>query len=323
MATAASVNNSNQLVIYNGLQVVDTVGLSGSYTNISFATRSDGKGGTFITQQTAPTSGNVANFLTNVSIIGSNSYTITDTSTNIVANLTTLQTNLAKIASIIQSNFPVALLVTAAQSSANNGVLAKIAGDYNLTVTGTSAVETLYDTVNSHAAFTGGAGIDTFMVTGTDTITDLGNGGADVLKVSAGATVNATVTAAWTATATTTNSGTANLTTNGFAVNLALVTTGTNGFNVTNTGVATTLTGSGLADTLIGGTGNDVLVGGAGNDILSASLGTNTLTGGTGIDTFTVTGTDTISDLGSGGADILNVALGALADHRRGETGRR
>ena len=306
MATAASVNNSNQLVIYNGLQVVDTVGLSGSYTNISFATRSDGKGGTFITQQTAPTSGNVANFLTNVSIIGSNSYTITDTSTNIVANLTTLQTNLAKIASIIQSNFPVALLVTAAQSPANNGVLAKIAGDYNLTVTGTSAVETLYDTVNSHAAFTGGAGIDTFMVTGTDTITDLGNGGADVLKVSASAIVNATVTAAWTATATTTNSGTANLTTNGLAVNLALVTTGTNGYKVTNTGVATTLTGSALADTLIGGTGADSLIGGLGND---------SLTGGTGLDTFTVAiGTDTISDLGAGGADVLKVSASAIVN---------
>ncbi|NBS40979.1 MAG: calcium-binding protein, partial [Betaproteobacteria bacterium] len=52
---------------------------------------------------------------------------------------------------------------------------------------------------------TGGAGADTFIIAaGTDSVTDLGNG-ADVMVVSAGATVNATVGAAWTATSVSSN----------------------------------------------------------------------------------------------------------------------
>jgi Ca2+-binding RTX toxin-like protein len=154
---------------------------------------------------------------------------------------------------------------------------------------------------------TGGAGTDTFIVAnGTDIITDLGAGGADVLSVSSGAAANATINTAWTASAATINRGTANISTNGLVVNLAAVTTGTIGYKVTNTGIASTLTGSALADTLIGGVGNDSLVGGAGND---------TLIGGLGIDTFTVaSGTDTITDLGAGGADILSVGNGATAN---------
>ena len=162
---------------------------------------------------------------------------------------------------------------------------------------------------------TGGAGLDTFTVaSGTDTITDLGNGGADVLTVASTATANASLAAAWTATVATTNSGTANITTSGLAVNLAAVTTGTVGYKVTNTGIATTLTGSSFTDTLIGGAGNDTLVGGLGNDSLTGGLGTNSLTGGTGLDTFNVIGTDTISDLGNGGADVLTVASTATAN---------
>src|SRR6185369_5934620 len=118
----------------------------------------------------------------------------------------------------------------------------------------------------------GGTGNDTFTVdAGIDTIADLGDG-SDVLVVSTvAATANAMVVAAFTATAATSNAGTANLTTAGFAVNLASA-TGANGFTVTNTGAATTLTGSAKADTLIGGTGNDTLVGGAGNDTLTGGL---------------------------------------------------
>ena len=60
------------------------------------------------------------------------------------------------------------------------------------------------------------------------------------------------------------------------------------------------LIGGGFNDTLTGNANNNVLSGGAGVDSLLGGLGTNTLTGGTGIDTFTVTGTDTIIDLGNG-----------------------
>jgi Ca2+-binding RTX toxin-like protein len=121
----------------------------------------------------------------------------------------------------------------------------------------------------------GGAGNDTFNVNaGADTVTDLS--GNDVLIISAGATVNATITAAFTATAATSNSGIANLNSNGFAVNLSTVTKGTKGFRVTNTGSAATLTGSAFNDTLTGGAGNDVLNGGLGNDTLSGGAGDDT-----------------------------------------------
>jgi Ca2+-binding RTX toxin-like protein len=121
--------------------------------------------------------------------------------------------------------------------------------------------------------------------------------------VASGATANATVSAAFTAAASTTNAGTANLSSNAFAVDLSAA-AGANGFTVTNTGAATTFTGSAQADTLIGGAGNDTLIGGAGND---------SLTGGAGNDTFNVgSGTDAITDLS--GSDVLIVASGATAN---------
>jgi Ca2+-binding RTX toxin-like protein len=121
---------------------------------------------------------------------------------------------------------------------------------------------------------------------GTDSITDLGNG-ADILIVAAGATTNASVYAAWTATAATSNSGIANISTSGLAVNLAAVTLGIAGFNVTNRGSAANLTGSALADALTGGVGNDTLSGG---------IGTDTLVGGAGKDLL-YGGVDTVKDI--------------------------
>jgi Ca2+-binding RTX toxin-like protein len=165
--------------------------------------------------------------------------------------------------------------------------------------------------------FVGGAGVDTFNVTsGSDSISDLAAGGAnDVLIVSAGAAVNATVTApsasSWVAPATSTNGGTLAgtvITANGFGVNLSNVTSG-NGWTVTNAGngAAIILQGSNIAasgDLLTGGTSLDNLTGGAGND---------TLVGGAGIDTFNVDqGTDTITDLGNG-VDKLIISSGATA----------
>ncbi len=166
----------------------------------------------------------------------------------------------------------------------------------NLTLTGAAAINatgnTLANTLVGNGAtntlnggegndtLTGGLGADTFVVgTGTDTITDLGNG-ADILSVAAGATANATTYAAWTATAATTNSGVANISTNGLTVSLAAVTTGAAGYNITNTGTATTLTGSALADNLSGGVGNDTLYGGLGLDMLIGGTGADLLYGG-------------------------------------------
>jgi Ca2+-binding RTX toxin-like protein len=160
---------------------------------------------------------------------------------------------------------------------------------------------------------TGGIGIDTFNITaGTDRVMDLGAGGADVLSVSSGANVNATVTAAWTATAATANSGTASLSSAGFVVNLAAVTSGSVGFSVTNTGKAASFTGSGFADSLTGGTGNDTLNGGGGMDTLTGGAGNDRMTGGAAADRFVLQGSDTVSDFNSTDSDIV-VTVGLAA----------
>jgi len=133
--------------------------------------------------------------------------------------------------------------------------------------------------------------------------------------VSSGATVNATVTAAWTATAATTNSGTANLTSAGFAVNLSQVTSGTAGFSVANTGKAANFTGSGLADSLTGGTGNDTLIGGGGADTLAGGAGNDVMTGGAAGDRFVLQGNDTVVDFNSTDPDTVvttGLAAGAM-----------
>ena len=171
------------------------------------------------------------------------------------------------------------------------------------TLTGNSMANVLNGGTGNDT-LTGYAGNDTFTVGfGTDTITDLSV--SDILIVASGATANATVTAAWTAAKASINSGTVNITTAGYAVNLAAA-TGTNGYTVT-TSSATRLTGSTKNDTLIGSSDTDVLIGGAGND---------SLTGGDGDDYFvlnaalsTTTNRDTITDFTSGDRILLENAV--------------
>jgi Ca2+-binding RTX toxin-like protein len=155
---------------------------------------------------------------------------------------------------------------------------------------------------------TGGAGRDTFLISsGRDTILDFnaltkGATGSEVLQVSEGAVVDATLKAAWTATSNSFNDGTANLITKGMAVDLSGITEGL-GWNVTNKGAATMITGSQFDDVLIGGSGSDQLLGGAGNDVLAGGKSFDILTGGAGNDTFRLGGdtkTDHITDFLSG-----------------------
>jgi Ca2+-binding RTX toxin-like protein len=154
----------------------------------------------------------------------------------------------------------------------------------------------------------GGLGVDTFNITaGTDRVMDLGAGGADVLSVSSGATVNATVAATWTATTASSNSGTANLTSAGFAVNLSAVVSGGVGFSITNTGKAASFTGSGFADSLTGGAGNDTLIGGGGMDTLTGGAGNDAMTGGAAGDRFVLLGSDTVVDFNSTDSDTVDI----------------
>jgi len=152
-------------------------------------------------------------------------------------------------------------------------------GGGNDTITGGAGNDTL----------TGGSGIDTFIVdAGSDTMLDLGAGGIDIVQVSAGASVTATVAGPWTADSGTSNAGSMAVLTNGFAVSLAAAGSGvgTNGYTITNTGAGTTLTGSRYNDVLVGGTGADTLLGGTGNDILRGGGGVDTLQGGDGNDSL-------------------------------------
>jgi len=119
--------------------------------------------------------------------------------------------------------------------------------------------------------------------------------------VAGGAAAQATVSVAWTATSSTANSGTAQLTTTGFGVDLSAVIGGTAGFSVTNFGAATTLAGSALADTLVGGTGSDTLDGGIGDD---------SLTGGAGNDTYVVdSASDLVVENGFEGTDVVQSSV--------------
>lgn len=183
----------------------------------------------------------------------------------------------------------------------------------NDTIKGTAGCDTL-DGLAGDDKLTGGTGLDTFMVSGGhDTILDFnaltkGATGAEILQVSAGAVADVMLKAAWVATPDSFNDGTANLITKGMSVDLSAMTQG-QGWNVTNTGVATTITGSQLNDVLTGGSGNDILLGGAGNDVLVGGKGSDALTGGTGADTFRLSGdtkTDHITDFLSG-TDLIEL----------------
>ena len=141
-------------------------------------------------------------------------------------------------------------------------------GTGNDILTGGGGIDTL----------TGGTGADTFNITsGTNTITDLGNG-ADIMKVSAGATASAKAYGNFTATSATINNGSASINANGHTVNLASA-GGSNGWTITNssaTGV--TLVGSAHNDIISGGTGNDTLTGGGGIDKFLFNTAPNTST---------------------------------------------
>jgi len=193
----------------------------------------------------------------------------------------------------------------AASFTGSAGIDALIGGTGNDTLTGGLGNDVL----------TGGRGADTFVVdAGVDTITDLGS--TDIVRVSAGATANATLAAAYTASASglQNNGGVLSLLANGFSVNLSAVNSGTSGFAVTNnSGTNTTLTGTFLNDALTSQYGSDTLIGGAGNDTLSSYYaGTDSLSGGAGDDTFYVANDPyldhrvAISDLGNGN-DVLQV----------------
>jgi Ca2+-binding RTX toxin-like protein len=148
-----------------------------------------------------------------------------------------------------------------------NGNDVLVGGSDNDTLTGGAGADTM----------SGGRGVDTFNIDAdADVVTDLGLGGADVLNISTGASVTATLAAAWVATTSTINNGTASIFLNNFNIDLSSV-TGSQGWTVSNSGNATGVR-------IRGSLHNDVLIGGTGRDTFDGNPGNNSITGGGGYD---------------------------------------
>ena len=175
IATSASLNNLNQLVITSG-------GVPVTLNNIKFTApllagyilgvTSDGIGGTVI-KEVDLTTGSVADFLSNLSAIagyGIGKYAINDSSTNIAANLDSLQTHIANISSIyLTDNNPISM--AAAQIVNDASLLGFIPKGSNLTVTDTASnlnglalinysadyVDLVVSSINANMTVSGGA----------------------------------------------------------------------------------------------------------------------------------------------------------------------
>ena len=207
--------------------------------------------------------------------------------------------------------------------NANNatvGVL--VSGDAgNDDIVGGTGNDTLIGGTGNDSLF-GGLGIDSYQVdAGVDSVGEVGEGGADVVVTSVGATANGTVTVDWVATANTTNAGLATFTSNaaGIDINLALA-TGANGYSIVGSTGAETLVGSAQADTITGANGADALDGGAGVDSFVQADGSSVIwtaqTGVHPVGTFIIPGgvftfgnsTDVITNFAAGaGGDGINV----------------
>jgi Ca2+-binding RTX toxin-like protein len=163
------------------------------------------------------------------------------------------------------------------------GAFTATANAANQRITGAGGKDTLGDGGFAGARLIGAAGDDVYSVTVAGTVvTEAANGGADTIRTT-----------------------------------LASYTLAGNVENLTYAGTgAFTGTGNGLANVVTGGAGADILSGGGGAATLNGVAGADRLTGGAGIDTFVVGAGDTatITDLGTGGADILQVAAGGVAN---------
>ncbi|MFM5588618.1 beta strand repeat-containing protein, partial [Aeromonas rivipollensis] len=141
-------------------------------------------------------------------------------------------------------------------------------------ITGSAGADNLKGGAGNDALI-GGGGMDTFNVAaGSDSISDLGNGGADVLSVSSGATATATAAAAFTASASTSNAGTASINASGFNVSVASA-SGPNGWSLSNSSsTAVTLTGSVNSDQVTSSSAGDTINVGLGSDTVTINAGT-------------------------------------------------
>jgi Ca2+-binding RTX toxin-like protein len=143
------------------------------------------------------------------------------------------------------------------------------------TITGNSGNNAI-DGLGGNDTMIGGAGNDTYTVDSTsDVVTELANGGTDLVNSSATFTLGNDVE------------------------NLTLTLSGTvNG------------TGNGLDNVLTGNSANNTLTGLGGNDTIDGMGGNDTMIGGAGNDTYTVAQTlDAITELANEGTDLVNSSI--------------
>ncbi len=131
-------------------------------------------GGSYLLTVSGVATGNIATVLGNTHV---STIAVSDTGANITANINTLQTDVAKITAITETD-TAALAVTAAQLSADAGALALIGGNYLLTVSGVAAGNIATTLSNTH--------ISTLSIsdTGANILANLDTLQTDVTKIS-------------------------------------------------------------------------------------------------------------------------------------------
>lgn len=186
---------------------------------------------------------------------------------------------------VVSDVFKLTFVVQNLTVNGTTGVDTLYGGSGNDTITGQGGNDTLYgqsgndslDGGTGNDSMYGGKGDDTYTVdSATDVVNENANEGTDTVKSSVTLTL-----------------------TNANVENLTL--TGTSAINAT---------GNSLNNMLIGNSGNNTLTGGAGDDWLDGAAGTNTLVGGTGNDTYVLSvSTNTITELANEGADTVQSAI--------------
>lgn len=186
---------------------------------------------------------------------------------------------------VVSDVFKLTFAVQNLTVNGTTGVDTLYGGSGNDTITGQGGNDTLYgqsgndslDGGTGNDSMYGGKGDDTYTVdSATDVINENANEGTDTVKSSVTLTL-----------------------TNANVENLTL--TGTSAINGT---------GNSLNNMLIGNSGNNTLTGGAGDDWLDGAAGTNTLVGGIGNDTYVLSvSTNTITELANEGTDTVQSAI--------------
>jgi Ca2+-binding RTX toxin-like protein len=256
--TDTTALNVDASLVVNALTITGNAGNNVLKSGLGADTLTGGAGNDIYLVDIIAASGALQDTITEAANAGADTVQLRGTSTNVLAATLTLATNLENLDA---SNTSTSLF-NLTGNTANNILTGNAA---NNILDGSTGTDTLI----------GGLGNDTYVIDSTtDIITELINGGTDLVQ----------------------SSVTFSLANIAYLENLTLI--GSSAINGTGNTLDNTITGNTGANTLNGGDGNDFLYGGLGND---------TLTGGAGVDHFVFNTTlnatsnkDTITDFVSG-----------------------